>query len=65
VKHNISKKIKALNGLADGSLSMLSLSDHKWMVHAYKDDTFLGNDSFYGDTLDEALDKALKGVANG
>jgi hypothetical protein len=58
------KKIKVLNVLADGSLSMQSLGDHKWMVHAYKDDTLLGNNSSYGKTLEEAIDKILQGVVN-
>jgi hypothetical protein len=61
---NLLKKIEVLNMLADGSLSMLSLSTHKWMVHAYIDDTLLGNSSFYGETLEEALNKALGRVTN-
>jgi hypothetical protein len=61
---DLAKKIKALNVLADGSLSMLSLSNHKWMVHAYTNDTPMGNSSFYGEVLEEALDEALRGVTN-
>jgi hypothetical protein len=59
---DVAKKIKLLNALADGSLSMLSLGDHKWLVHAYQNDTLVGNSSFYGETLEEVLDKILKEV---
>jgi hypothetical protein len=61
---NLAKKIKVLNVLADGSLSMLSLGNHGWQVHAYHDDTLLRNNSFYGKTLEETINKALREVAN-
>ena len=62
---DVLKKIKVLNMLADGSLSLLSLGAHKWQVHAYTNDTLFGNSSFYGETLEEAVDKAFGGVLNG
>jgi hypothetical protein len=61
---NLLKKIEALGVFTDHSLSMTSLNDHKWMVHAYQLDTLMGNNSFYGETLEEALDKALREVTN-
>jgi hypothetical protein len=61
---DLAKKIKVLNVLADGSLSMQSLGDHKWMVHAYVNDTLMGNSSFYGETLEKALDKVFGEVLN-
>lgn len=61
---DLAKKIKALNILADSSLSMLSLGDHKWQVHTYRNNTPLGSDPFHGETLEEALDKALMEVVN-
>jgi len=59
---DLSKKIAILDELAWGSLSITHVGP--WLVHAYRNDTQLGNESIYAPTLMLAVDRALKKALN-